>query len=442
MIARRSIGHAAIIVLGGFFAAQRLVAASAGGTSIDNAVSAAYSDRDGHAYETSSNQIVVTVASLSNIVVSPKQPAANPAADGVAVASTAVRTFVITNTSNIPDAYQIDKLTAGTLTVGKVAWIGASGLQPTSVNGAASPTVAPGSSISVQVAISTTGLNVGAAVPVQIDAHTTVTGTANGLASDNGEEWLVGTTGPSLSGPGGPNTQVSKTVNETALVQSQPGSVVAFDIVAKNTGGAPATNVVVTDPVPSGLTVDVASATVNGAPAGAQATLSGRTIAFTIPALAGGATVDVAFKASLPPGNTIGESFVNVATIGADGIASQPTTPAGVFAGSANVVFDGYQGGAHPVRGATVSLLDASGTPVRLAAGAVPSVSGLRAQGSATAGLSNPYTDGHRWNLCLRPRAVGNRTGRLPFLSDDRSGRIFESQDCGRPHAVRAQVIL
>ena len=390
MNARRSLGKTATIALCGIIAVQRVLAASVGGASIVNAVSATFSDAAGHAYQTSSNAVVATVASLSGIVVSPKEAAANPSADGAPVASKTVRTFVVTNTSNITDAYQIDKLSAGTLAITNVAWLTASGPKNTSVNGSVSPAVVPGSSVSVQVTISTAGLTVGASVPVNIEAHTTVTGTANGLMSDSGRQWIVGTTGPAIVGPGGPNTQVSKTVNRQQQVQSQPGTSVVFEIAAKNSGGAPATNVTVSDPVPAGLLVDLASATIDGAPAGSEATLSGQTITFTIPSLAGGASMDVSFKASLPPGSSLGESFVNLATISADGIPPQQTTPAAVFSGSANVVFDGYEGGSHPISGATVSLLDASGKPVVLAA-----IARARdASGTPPPGTANPYVTG------------------------------------------------
>ena len=391
MDGRRSLWRAATTVALCSIAIQRVVAASAGGSSIVNAVSATYDDAAGHGYATSSNAVIATIASLSAISVQPKEPAANAAADGAPVASSTVRTFVIVNASNIPDAYQLDKLNAGTLAITGAVWITASGPVATSVNGTLSPVVAPGATIALRVTISTAGLAVGASVPVVLDAHTTVTGTANGIVSDSGQQWIVGTTGPNLSGPGGPNTQVAKTVNQQQLVQSQPGNSVVFDIVAKNFGGAPATNVVVTDPVPSGLHVDLSSARIDGSPAGNAATLSGGTIAFAIPSLAGGATVDVSFSASLPPGSVLGESFVNVATIGADGIPAQTTSAADVFAGSADLVFDGYQGGGHPVGGATVSLLSANGLPVALN----PRSSGVaRAAGVPTGPSANPFVTG------------------------------------------------
>ncbi len=392
MDARPVLRTVTILALCCIFAAQRGFAAPTGGTALVNAASATYADAASHVYQTTSNAVVATVASLSALIVSPKESVANASGDGVAVASTVTRTFTIANASNISDAYQIDKLSAGSLTIVNVAWVTASGLVSTGVNGSVSPVVAPNASISVQVMISTAGMTIGQAVPVQFEAHTTVTGTQTGIVSDYGRQWLIGMSGPKLVGPGGANTLVSKTVNQSSLVQSQPGSSVLFEITAKNAGGSPATNVKITDPVPAGLAIDLSSATIDGQPAGAQASVSGETIAFLIPSLAGGTTLNVAFRASLPPGNTLGQSFVNVASISADGIAPQTTTPAGVFDGSANIVFDGYAGGAHPIDGATVSLLDAAGNPVNL--NSVTPSGRARIASSSQNGTENPLVTG------------------------------------------------
>ncbi|MDP9025528.1 MAG: DUF11 domain-containing protein, partial [Candidatus Eremiobacteraeota bacterium] len=438
MNARRSLWKTATFALCGFIAVQRVLAASVGGTSIVNAVSATYNDAAGNVYQTSSNAIVATIVSLSAIVVSPKEAAGNANADGAAVASTTVRTFVVTNASNIPDAYQIDKLNAGALTITNVAWITASGPLKTGVNGVISPVVAPGAQIAVQVTISTIGLTIGASIPVTIEAHTTVAGTANGIVSDSGQQWIVGTSGPSLVGPGGPNTQVSKTVNQKQLVQSQPGNIVVFDIAAKNAGGGPATNVVISDPVPVGLSVDLSSATIDGAPAGGQATLIGQTISFVIPSLAGGASLDVSFKAMLPRGSTLGESFVNVASIAADGIPAQATTPADVFAGTSNIVFDGYQGGSHPVVGATVSLLDASARPVSLSAKSNPYITGPDGTYSFAIPAASIPVGGARFYLTIVANGYLNRKIAIDLTPASQAGfyNVTQTSVDGQPLAV------
>ncbi len=356
-------------------AAQHVAASPTGGTSIVNEASATYSDVFSHAYQTTSNAIVSQVVSLSSLVVSPKQNAAAPASDTVAVNASATRVFTITNTSNITDAYRITSLQTGPLGVTSIAWITPPGSLATAVNGSASPQIGPGSSISVRVTLSTSGLNVGQSVPIALTAQTTVTQTGNGLAHDSGMEWVIGATGPHFSGPAGANTTVLKTVNNARQVQTQPGATVTFHIAALNSGGAAATNVQISDPVPAGLRVDLSSAELNGQPAGAQASLSGNTIVFRVPSIGAQQSVDATFNAILPPGESLGESFVNVATTAADGIPATATTPADVFSGSSNIVFDGFAGAGHPIAGAVIALLDANGKPVGINA-PNPSVTG------------------------------------------------------------------
>lgn len=356
--------------------AQPATATTPGGSDITNAASLTYRDGSGNVYQTTSNVVTAQIATLSALVVTPKEAAANPVSDLAPVNASTVRTFTITNTSNITDAYQIGALTSGSLSVTSIAWSTPSGPIVTGVNGAVSPAVAPGASIAATLTIATSGLTVGQSVPVSLTAHTTVTGTANGIVQDRGTQWIVGGTAPHLSGPSGPNTSVLKTVNNSLVVQSQPGASVTFTIAAMNSGGTAATNVIVSDPVPSPLSVDLSSATIDGAPAGAEATLQGQTITFTMPTLAAGATVEVAFKATLPSTLSTGASFINVATISATGIPPVPTTPANVFDGSSNIVFDGFAGASHPVAGAIVTLLDAAGQPVRSNGLANPSVTG------------------------------------------------------------------
>ncbi len=421
-----ALGLAAVLFAG--LIAPRSAAASGAGTNTVNAASATYADAASRRYSTSSNIVVATIAQLSAIVVNPKELAANPAADSVPAGSPAVRTFTITNTSNIPDAYQLDQLTAGTLSITGAQWLTASGPVPTGINGSISPTIAPGASIAVQVTIATTGLAIGQAVSVVLDAHTTVTGTANGIVHDNGKQWIVAAAGPALTGPGGSNTQIAKSVNAVALVQSQPGNTVTFSIALMNSGGSAATNVVVTDPVPVGLTIVATSPQINGVAAGAQASINGQTIAFTIPTLAAGASLTVSFDATLPPGAVLGASFLNVASVSAQGLAAQQTSPATVLAGLANVVYDGFGGDAARIGGATVTLYDASGHIVKLAGSALSagsSVARLPQGLSAVFGnTANPYVTGSdgSYGFALTGAQVG--TGGRYYLTIAAAGYL------------------
>ena len=382
---------AAVAALAGIVAGERGIAAT-GGTQIVNTATATYADGASHVYTTTSNEVVASVAKLSALVVSPKETAPNPATESVAAGSAATRTFTITNTSNIPDRYQLDKLSAGSLSISSAAWIAAGASTPTSVNGALSPQVDPGASISVQVTIATTGLAVGANVPVQLEAHTTSSGTATGIATDAGTQFLIGATGASLTGKGGAGTPIGKTVNQVALVQSQPGNTVIFDIVVRNSGGSPAANVIVRDDVPVGLAIVPSSLQIDAQAAGANGTINGQTVTFTVASLAPSQTIDASFQAQLPSGAALGESYSNVASVSADNLSAQQTTPANVLAGQANVVFDGLAGANRPVGGARITLLDAQNNPVNLSA--QTSARAIRPLAAAGANVTNPYTTG------------------------------------------------
>lgn len=393
--------HRAVIAILGaallcLSAELRGAAALPGGTTIDNAVTATYVDANGRAYSTRSNVVLATVAQVGAIVVSPKESKADPATETVAVGQPATRTFVVTNDSNITDAYRVTAFSAGTLAATALKWVTPSGTVSDATQGNTSPSVAPGASIQLQAIVATTRLSVGAQVPVDVTAQTTASGTVNGLQSDSGQEWIVGGSAPQLSGTSGPNTQIVKTVNQATIVQTQPGTVVTFNIAALNSGGSPAQDVVVTDTVPDGLAIVGGSATVNGAPAANAASVSGQTLTVNVGTVGAGQTTNVAFQAEIPATQSIGSNFVNVAAVSANGLPPQETTPAAVLTGSANIVFNGLSPTNAPVDGATVTLLDANGNPVKLSgtSGETVAAQARRVFGAGISGNENPIVTG------------------------------------------------
>jgi uncharacterized repeat protein (TIGR01451 family) len=366
---------------GGVFALPGAQAAGTpGGTAIVNTISATYTDPAGLTYATVSNTVQTTIALIGSLVVSPKQATANPAVDA-APAGSVVRTFTIANTSNITDAYTITTASCSPGAILSVAYLTGSGTIPVTVGTTVSPSVSAGGTMVVQVTCNTTGQAVGAQVPVTLTAQTTAAGTTNGLQSDSGKEWIVIAVGPNIG--------VAKTVNRTTTAEAQPGSTVTFDITANNSGGSPATNLVVTDPIPAGLTADVTSVKINGVPAGAAATLVNGTLTVHIPTLAPTASADVSFNCAVSSAQTVGLTFVNVATVSADGVPEKGTPPASVLTGSGNIVFDGYAGATDPIGGATVTLLDSSNQPVNLAS----AIRRTLANG-AVVNTQNPYVTG------------------------------------------------
>jgi len=395
-------------------------AGTPGGTAITNSATATYSDATGESYSTVSNTVQTTVALIGALVVDPKHPTADTstASQDRSAAGPTTRTFTITNTSNIDDAYTITAVGDAPVSAPAQIFFQAGSAQtPVTVGTTVSPTVAPGGSIAVVVKVDTTGLAVDTQVPVTITARTTTPGTTNGLQSDSGEQWIVIAKGADITGPGG--SKISKTVNHTTVVQSQPGGTVSYDIIAMNAGGAAANHVVVTDVVPPGLTADPATvvAKVDGIAVPSTADLTNGTLTVRVATLPAGATLDISFDCTVLSAETIGLTFVNIASISADGIPNLPTTPTSVLTGSANIVFDGYGGGAQPVAGATLTLLDASGQPVVLTANHITGLAG--GAGAPLSNTQNPFTTGADGSYAfnLDPSAITGPTRYILTIS-------------------------
>lgn len=378
---------------------------AAAGIAISNVATATYEDGNGATYSGSSNEVVASVQAVGALSVTPKETAPNTVTESAAINSSVVRTFTISNVSNIDDAYTITAVGAGSQTV-SVAFVSGSTQIPVTIGSTVSPTLHPGESIAVAVTVSTAGMSLGSQVAVTLTAQTTNTSSASGLQHDSGQTWIVGAHGANIVGPGGGGTQITKTVDKTAMVQTAPGSTVTFDIVAMNAGDAAATNASVTDTIPDGLTCDLSTVKLNAQPV-PMATLSGQTLTVPIGTFAAGATIDVSFACAVTNAQTLGLTFVNIASISADGV-SQKTTPASVLTGSANVVFDGYAGSSRPVGGAVVTLLDANGEPVKISGSS--SFAHKLTLSSTPSAATNPFvtgTDG-RYGFPLSATDVGS----------------------------------
>jgi uncharacterized repeat protein (TIGR01451 family) len=347
----------------GLAASLFALAAAAGeatpaGTVITNTVTATYNDPGGHGYGTQSNQVTATIAQVGAIVVTPKEPAVDPAAEGYPLGTPITRVFTITNAGNAPDSYTIAAAASGAGTITSIGFLTSAGIVPVTVGTTTSPTIPPGGSIRLQLVIATAGTAVGTTFPVTMTARSTNTTSANGLVSDQGREWAIAQAVASIAGPTGPATRVAKLVNHVRTHPGAPGEIVNYEISFKNYGGSAATNVVLVDNVPPGLTALLPSVSLNGVNAASSATLSGQVLSVKIGTLAIGATDVLTFDATVLTGNIAGASFVNVATMQADGIAQVVTTPASVLIGIANIAYDGYAGASSPVGGAVLTLLD------------------------------------------------------------------------------------
>ncbi len=413
----RRIAHT-LVFIGSFvaLAASTGEGAPVAGTRVDNTATATYLDSAGDALAAQSNTVVVAVNAVGAIVVSPKETAVDPATESYQVGTPIVRTFTILNAGNVADAYTIASATAGPAKIASIAFVAPGG--GAGRNGAAagvSPTVAPGGTIDVRVALTTQGIPVDLPYPIAIAARSTAR-TANGIVSDSGREWAVATPGAQVAGLSGATSAVLKLVNGRRSIVATPGQTVVYSIGFENYGGSPATNAVVTDQVPAGMSVLPRTIALNGADISASATWQGGTLtikAGTIPLHVPEILTFAAVVATVPAGN----SFVNIATLSADRVASLSTTPASVFVGAANVVFDGYAGGGSPIAGAVVTLRDASGAVV-----ALPQKNGPTSPGIApNVANANPFTTGADggYSFIFAPNQLGTplRPGRYELDS-------------------------
>jgi uncharacterized repeat protein (TIGR01451 family) len=339
-----------------------------GGTTITNVATATYASSTGTTFMSASNTVSSVIASIGAITVSPKEPAANPAVDSFPAGSVVTRTFTIANSSNISDAYTITALTATAGKIGSVAFVEPGGNIAVTLGSTVSPTIVPGATIQVVVTLATTGVPIGTQIAIDLTARTTVTTTANGLQSASGQAWAVAALGPQLAGPVGGTSPIEKYVQNTVASSAMPGSTVTYSIQFQNDGGAPATNAVLTDTVPTGMSAQLATVAVNGTLAGSKATLSGQSLVVQLGTVAAGMKENITFSGVVSPQVVDGTSLVNIANVTADGINATATQPAVVLVGFSNIVYDGYDGQKHPIGGAKVELVeDATQQPLVLA---------------------------------------------------------------------------
>lgn len=373
-------------------------AAAPGGTPIANTVSASYSDGNGTQLSTISNTVVATVAAISSVGVTPNETGCNPQTDGFAIGTNVTRTFVITNSSNISDAYTIDAATSG----GTIAMLAetSGGVTTTLPNGAPTQVLAPGAPVAIAVTIATTNVQAGTDLAISLKASSTALGTANGRASASATQCAIAQAKAVLGGPGGSQSLVRKLVDGLPFETVSGGQSVGYTISFEDYGGLAATGAVLVDTFPAGITPSLASLQLDGAAVGSGATLAGQTLTVNVGSLAPNRLYVLTIAATVSPGAALGSAAINTATLFALDAATVSSTPAVVLDGVANVVYDGYAGATQPVAGAVVALVDpATGLPLGLAGTPV----------APNAGALDPFTTAAAGTYAfgLGPKQIG-----------------------------------
>jgi len=384
---RRALSLVSLFILL-FFRNDASEAATPGGTVLRNVVSASYSDSNRVSYATISNEIVMTVAAVGALLVSPKETGCNAQTDVFASGMTFKRTFTVSNVSNVADAYSIASATTTGGKIATLAFVAPDGTSVPANVGAVSASVQPGSSIQVQVSISTSGVAVGTQISIGLSMRTTAAGTANGLQTDSAQQCGIAAAGAAFTQTGVVNA-ILKLVDGATVKQIHTATVVHYSIAFTNTGGMPAYNAGLSDNLPTGIQVDPSSVKLNGValPSGGVA-WSGSTLGVALGTIAPQTPQVVTFDAALTSVPALGTTLTNIASVAADDATPAKTTPAALFIGDANVIYDGDAGGAAPIANATIQIIDPS-------TGNVITPSSMRTAASApssvTTGTSGTY---------------------------------------------------
>jgi uncharacterized repeat protein (TIGR01451 family) len=335
-------------------------------TIISNTASMTYTDLNGVAASVTSNTVTATVSTVSAVTVGPNEQGCNPATDAAPVKVPFVRTFTITNGGNLPDAFTVTAATSAG-TIASLALV-SNGVSTPLTNGTALPSVAPGATVQVAVTVNPGSATAGTDIEVSLVALSSLAGAATSTA----QQCAVLVTAAAITGPGGPGTPILKLVNGQPSVSAQPGATATYSVQFMNSGMLPASDVVIVDTVPAGITPSAASVMIGGvAAASGEASVAGQTLTITIPSVAAGAQEVVTFTATVSPAATVGTTLVNTLSVSSAQGTAQQSTLASVLIGTGNIVYDAVGGPSVPVPGATVSIAQTNGKPVTLAGTAI-----------------------------------------------------------------------
>jgi uncharacterized repeat protein (TIGR01451 family) len=249
--------------------------------------------------------LVVTTATLAVIKSS------SPSAATVGPGETILYTIAVTNNGSAPEtnATVTDTLTNATLVPGSVRVNRRPASDTVITSGAAFGTIPAGGAATITYS---------ATVLASVSSGATVTNSATAGGD-------IPCSGPVCTASSPPNSvqlpilSVVKSIDALTRDTVLLGQTVTYSMTITNTGTGPAAQVVLTDPVPVGVTPLAGSVTLNGG-AAAGATVAGQNVTVPIVLLAPGATAIVAFQGTIT--STAVATLTNVVSIGAAGLQS------------------------------------------------------------------------------------------------------------------------
>ena len=292
------------------------------GTQIANTATATY-DSGAASVSIQSNTVTVRVDELLDVAVA--SLSANPTA---AAAGTTILTYRITNTGNGPEAFDLsaDPAIAGNSfdpALQSIAYDSNSnglydaGTDVILATGTPTPALAPDSSLTVFVLTTLPGTATdGQTGQVRLTATaTTGSGTPGTVFTGQGAGGSDAVVGASTALDDALATQIARlaavNLTKSATIldpfgtqQPVPGAVVTYSLLAMVSGAGMASNLNVTDVIPSGTTYEVGTLTLDGTPLSdvadgdvGQASAAG--IAVGLGTLAGGSSKTVTFKVKI-----------------------------------------------------------------------------------------------------------------------------------------------
>ena len=350
---------------------------SEAGTVISNRAEATYQNEAGESFSTTSETVTVTVLAVAAVAVTPHDTAPS---NTVAPHDQAQRVFRICNTGNTPDRFVVTRaeVTAPAMIDAAYFDVNGDGVindgdSKIALNDSVSPQLQPSGCMFVLVSIKTNDVAPHSLLTLTLAVRSNAVNAANGRGEDVGT--IINTVGQGarFTNPDDPNRQPMNLINGQSEVVLATGAMFTNSIEFKNSGDAPARNVVLTEAIPDGLEIVSDSLTVEAQSQAKEALppADAHRVSVRLPLVQPGAVVRVSFRVRITGNFAGGFVFVSQPAIVADNVAPTRCADARVVMNPFGIVFAGRAGSGTPVSGARMELVsDANGgSPMKFADG-------------------------------------------------------------------------
>ncbi|MCA1683683.1 MAG: DUF11 domain-containing protein, partial [Actinobacteria bacterium] len=296
------------------------------GATISNRARLAYTEPGGGEVVTVTPTVIVTVAAVAGVVVTPDESEPSGELDGRAGAPVSFR---VCNSGNGPLSYVVASASTGAPASVESVHLDSDSSGTVSAGDAEvalgvtrTPELQPDGCAAVVVVVAANG-----AAPLSTVVTTLVARGADADAAppveDAGRVVRAVRNGPRITSPEDANLPPRKSVDGQAEVVVAQSAVVEYEIALRNAGATAASDVTVSDVLPEGLSyvpgtlrlaVGARTAALSDAPGDDEGEVSGRSVVVRLPALGAGEVAAVRFRALVGarPG---GSALVNIADV-------------------------------------------------------------------------------------------------------------------------------